>query len=146
MSSFFFLGPKGPSLISVHSDNRRIHGLEKKVVRLEDKVTVLETAMAGLARRILDVGQNTGLNYRRVFFHFLHILIPFFNLSEGFMLSSNCLLIFFGSYFFVYWDILGERIYKKQIFSASKFLSTCQEPSHAKCITSHHCMQDKMHH
>ena len=32
-------------------------------MRLEDKVTVLETAMAGLARRILDVEQNTGLNY-----------------------------------------------------------------------------------
>ena len=63
MSSSVFLGPKGPSLISVNSDNRRIHGLEKKVVRLEDKVTVLETAMAGLARRILDVEQNTGLNY-----------------------------------------------------------------------------------
>lgn len=63
LSSFVFLGPKGPSLISVHSDNTRIHGLEKKVVRLEDKVTVLETAMAGLARRILDVEQNTGLNY-----------------------------------------------------------------------------------
>ena len=66
-------------------------------MRLEDKVTVLETAMAGLARRILDVEQNTGLNYRRFFFHFLHMLVPFFNLSEGFMLPSNCVLIFFRS-------------------------------------------------
>ena len=105
MSSSVFLGPKGPSLISVHSDNRRIHGLEKKVVRLEDKVTVLETAMAGLARRILDVEQSTGLNHRRVIFHFLHILIPFFYLSEGFMLSSNCLLIFF---WLVIFRILGS--------------------------------------
>lgn len=53
--------------------------MEKKVVRLEDKVTILETAMAGLARRILDVEQNTGLNYRIIFLYCLHILVPFFH-------------------------------------------------------------------
>ena len=62
----FLPGPNGSSLVDVHSDGTRIHGLERKVVKLENEVTVLETAMAGLANRLLVIEHKSGLNYKSV--------------------------------------------------------------------------------
>lgn len=42
-------------------DEQKIHSLEKKVFKLENEVTVLETAMADLAKRLLAVEQKSGM-------------------------------------------------------------------------------------
>ena len=42
-------------------DEQKIHSLEKKVFKLENEVTVLETAMADLAKRLLVVEQKSGM-------------------------------------------------------------------------------------
>lgn len=55
-------GPRGSSYVyGIHNDDK-VHNLEKKVSRLESEVTVLETAMADLAKRLLVVEQKSGVN------------------------------------------------------------------------------------
>ena len=54
-------GPKGSSFVSGSQDDDKVRKLEKKVFKLESEVTVLETALADLAKRLLVVEQKPGL-------------------------------------------------------------------------------------
>ena len=54
-------GPKGSSFASGSEDDDKVRKLEKKVFKLENEVTVLETALADLAKRLLVVEQKPGL-------------------------------------------------------------------------------------
>ncbi|KAJ7373520.1 hypothetical protein OS493_011120 [Desmophyllum pertusum] len=54
-------GPKGSSYVYGSHGDEKVHSLEKKVFKLENEVTVLETAMANLAKRLLVVEQKSDL-------------------------------------------------------------------------------------
>lgn len=66
LSNLCISGPKGSSYVYGSHGDEKVHSLEKKVFKLENEVTVLETAMANLAKRLLVVEQKSGLKNRMI--------------------------------------------------------------------------------